>query len=134
MARTAIDADEEEDAFHDASRDVAEREDLVLPLEERDQHDRRADVRDDQDQFHERAEVDAVVGTVAGDVPLRIVENGLKEHQRRDRGDEGNEVQGSNKQRKSFSVGSRRLLSSLAASADRNVEHRSTIYGRGGAL
>jgi hypothetical protein len=28
----------------------------VLPLEERDQHDRGADVRDDQDQFQERPE------------------------------------------------------------------------------
>jgi hypothetical protein len=47
------DADEDEDAFHDASRDVAEGEDLV-PLEERDQHNRGADVRDDQNQFQER--------------------------------------------------------------------------------
>jgi len=39
------DADEDEYALHDASRHVAEREDLVLPLEERDQHDGSADVR-----------------------------------------------------------------------------------------
>jgi hypothetical protein len=72
------DADEEEDAFHDASRDVAEREDLVLPLEERNQDNRGADVRDDQDQFEEHAEVDAVVGSASGDVSLGVVENGLK--------------------------------------------------------
>src|SRR5918994_4669746 len=86
------DADEDEDAFHDASRDVAEREDLVLPLEERDQHNGGADVRDDQDQFQERAKVDAVVGTGSGDVALGIVENGLKQPKRRDRGGEGDEV------------------------------------------
>jgi integrase len=42
----------------------------VLPLEERNQDDRGADVRDDQDQFQERAEVDAVVGTASGQVKL----------------------------------------------------------------
>ena len=81
-ARTGEDADEDEDAFHDAGCDVAEREDLVLPLEERDEHDRRADVRDDQHQLKENAEVDAVVGTGAGDVALGIVEHGLKEPER----------------------------------------------------
>jgi hypothetical protein len=72
------DADGDEDALHDPSRDVAERENLVLPLEEWNQHDGGADVRDDQDQLQERPEVDAVVRTGSGDVALRIVENGLK--------------------------------------------------------
>jgi hypothetical protein len=40
-------------------------------------HDRRAEVRDDEEQFQERREVDAAVGTAAGDVPLGIVENRL---------------------------------------------------------
>ena len=96
------DADEEEDAFHDASRDVPEREDLVLPLEERDQHNRGADVRDDQDQLQDRPEVDAVVGTASGDVALGIVENGLKELKRWDRGDEGDQVQRPESQRNPF--------------------------------
>jgi len=87
------DADQDEDALHDASRDVADRHDLVLPLDDREDHNRGADVRDDQDQFEERPEVDAVVGTTSGDVALRIVQNGLKENERRDRGREGDQVQ-----------------------------------------
>jgi hypothetical protein len=51
----------------------------VLPLEERDQHNRGADVRDDQDQLQEHPEVDAVVGTASGDVALGVVDNGLRE-------------------------------------------------------
>ena len=65
----------------------------MLPLEERDQHDRGADVGDDEDQLQERAEVDPVVGTASGDVALRVVQNGLVQQGRGDRGDEGEQVQ-----------------------------------------
>ena len=78
------DADGDEDAFHDARRDVAEREDLVLPLEDRKQHNRGRDVREDEDQLEERPQVDLVVGAAPGDVALGIVENGLIKRKRRD--------------------------------------------------
>src|SRR6266508_4621174 len=109
------DANGDEDAFHDAGRDVAEREDLVLPLEERDQLNRGADVRDDQDQFQERPEVDAVVGTASGDVALGIVENGLEEEKRRDRGGEGGEVKQPKRQRNPSMWAHEDPLSSLKA-------------------
>ena len=45
------DADEDEGALDDAGRDVAEREDVVLPPHDRIDDDRRADVRDDEEQL-----------------------------------------------------------------------------------
>jgi len=63
----------------------------VLPLEEREHDNRGGDVRDDEDEFEERPEVDAVVGAGAGDVALGIIENRLEETQRRDRSNEGDE-------------------------------------------
>ena len=82
------DADGDEDAFHDASRDVPQGQGFVLPSEDRERHDGCADVRDDEKQFEERRQVDAAVGTATGDVTLGIVEHGLEEGQRGDRGDE----------------------------------------------
>ena len=78
------DADEDEDAFHDASRDVAEREDLVLSLEQRDQHERRPEVRDDQEQLQQHPEVDAVVVPGSGDVAPGIVEHRLNGRRAKD--------------------------------------------------
>src|SRR5215210_8252285 len=87
------DADRDEDGLHDASSDVADGHDLVLPLDDRENDNRGADVRDDEDQFQQRAEVDAVVRTGSCDVALRIVKDRLIEEKRRDRGREGDQVQ-----------------------------------------
>ena len=87
------DADEDEDAFHDASGDVAEREDLTLPFHDRPQNEGRPDVRDDQEQLQQRSEVDAGVLTAPADVALGIVEHRLIETERWDRRDERDEVE-----------------------------------------
>ena len=55
-------------AFDDASGDVAEREGLVLPLEQREQHDGAADVGEDEDQLEERPHEHAGVAAGAEDV------------------------------------------------------------------
>ena len=84
----ADDADGDEDRFDDARRDVAEREGLVLPLEDREQHDRGPDVRDDEQHLEERAQEHlGVVPPADDEVPL--VENVVVERERRNRGDEG---------------------------------------------
>ena len=49
--KEAEDADGDEDAFDDPGRDKSKGEDLVHPLEEREQHDSAADVRDDEEQL-----------------------------------------------------------------------------------
>ena len=67
-AMQAEDADADEHAFHDTGGDVAEGEALVLPLEDREQHDGGADVGDDDDHLEERSEGDAAVGAGADDV------------------------------------------------------------------
>jgi hypothetical protein len=87
------DADGDEDALHDPRGDGADGHDLVLPLDDRENHNRGADVRDDEDQFQEHPEVDAVVRTGSGDVARRIVENRLKQKKRCDQGREGDQVQ-----------------------------------------
>ena len=65
------------DALDQTRGDVADREELVLPPHDRVDHDGCADVRDDQQELEEHAEVDLVVLTAAGDVPGWIVENRL---------------------------------------------------------
>jgi hypothetical protein len=47
--KEAEDADGDEGAFNDTSRDIAESDAFVLPLEDREQRDGGADVRDDED-------------------------------------------------------------------------------------
>ena len=80
--------------LHETSRDIAEREHLVLPLEDREQHDGAADVRDDEEQLQERSEEDGLLSAPrAGDIAGGVVEDRLKEIQRRDRGGEGDEEQ-----------------------------------------
>ncbi len=49
--KDAEDADGNKDAFDDPGRDKSKGEDLVHPLEEREQHDSAADVRDDEEQL-----------------------------------------------------------------------------------
>jgi hypothetical protein len=61
-------ADGDEGAFNDTSRDIAESEDFVLPLEDWVQHDGGADVRDDEDELQERSQEHAVVGAATDDV------------------------------------------------------------------
>ena len=72
---------------------VADRQLLVPAPHDRDDHDRGADVRDDQQQLQERAEEDPVVVPGTRDVANRIVEHRLIEQQRRDRRDERDEVE-----------------------------------------
>jgi hypothetical protein len=64
-----------------------------LSLEDREDHDRGGDVRDDEQKFQEASEEDTVVVPAAGDVRHGIVEHGLVEECRRDRRDERDEVE-----------------------------------------
>ena len=80
---TKDDPASKEDALDDSSSDVADGEELVLSPHDRVEHDGRSDVREDQQELQERAQVDLVVLAAAGDVPGRVVENGLEENRRR---------------------------------------------------
>src|SRR4028118_1238332 len=84
--KEAYDAHGDEDAFHDTSRDVAEDEDFVLPLEDRVKHDGGAYVGDDEDQLQERSKGHAVVGAAPEDVAW-VVQHGDVEKISGDRGD-----------------------------------------------
>ena len=64
----ADDADRDEGGFDDAGGDVAEGEGLVLPFEDREQHDGAADVGDDEQDLEKRAQGHAGVGARADDV------------------------------------------------------------------
>jgi hypothetical protein len=66
--KEAEDADSDEGAFNDTSRDIAESEDFVHPLEDGIQYNGGADVRDDEDQLQERSREHAVVGASTDDV------------------------------------------------------------------
>ena len=66
--KEAEDADGDEGAFDDTSRDVAKGEDFVHPLDDGIEHDGGADVGDDEDQLQERAQGHAVVGAATDDV------------------------------------------------------------------
>ena len=84
------DADGDEGAFNDTSCDVSESEAFVLPLEDREQHDGRADIRDDEDELADRSQAHARVAAstddVVGGVQYRVVED-----QPSDTGDEGDD-------------------------------------------
>ena len=54
-------ADGDEGAFNETSRDIAESDAFVLPLEDGKQRDGGADVRDDEDQLQERSQAHAGV-------------------------------------------------------------------------
>ena len=73
------DAGRDEDALDDSSSDVADGEGLVLPPRDRVEHNGRSDVGEDEEELQEGSQVDLVVLPAAGDVPGRIVENGLEE-------------------------------------------------------
>jgi hypothetical protein len=83
----------QEDAFDDSSCNIADGEDLVLPPRDRIEHDGRTDVRDDEEELQERAQVDLVVLPATGDVTGRIVQHGLEEKHGRDRGEERDDEQ-----------------------------------------
>jgi hypothetical protein len=87
----AEEADGDEGALHDTSCDVAEGERFVLPLEDREQRDRGADVGDDKDHLEERPEGDAGVGARADDVAGVVEDRVIQDQPRWDRGDEGDE-------------------------------------------
>ena len=83
----------DEDALDDSSTDVADREGLVLPPRDRVEDDGRSDVRDDEEELQESAQVDLVVLPATSDVPDRIIENWLEERERADRRDERDDEQ-----------------------------------------
>jgi hypothetical protein len=91
--KEAEDADCDEGAFNETSRDKAESEDFVHPLEDRPQHDGGADVRDDEDQLQERAQPHAVVSAGTDDVARVVQHRGLEDKRCGDRGDVRNQEQ-----------------------------------------
>ena len=93
------DPDEDERAFNEPGGHIPHREYFALSLDDRVNHDGRADVRDDEQQLEERSEQDPVVLPRARDVANGVVEDRLVEHQRRDRRHERDEVQDAEKSR-----------------------------------
>src|SRR5918997_184136 len=71
----AEDADGDEGALDDAGCDEAEGEAFVHPLEDREQRDGGANVRDDEDQLQKRPQGHAHVGAATDDV-ARVVQHG----------------------------------------------------------
>jgi hypothetical protein len=74
IERTLRDAHGDEGAFDDTSRDEAEGEDLVDPLDDGIEHDGGADVGDDEDQLQQRAQGQAVVGGATTEDVARVVQ------------------------------------------------------------
>ena len=64
----AEDADRDDGRFHDPRRDIAKGDDVVLPLEERIEHDGGPDIGDHQDDFQERPQLHAPVRAGTDDV------------------------------------------------------------------
>jgi hypothetical protein len=87
------DADENERAFEQSCRHVADRELFVEPPHDRDDHDRGADVRDDEQQFQQRAEQHPLVVPGTRDEGDGVVEHGDVEQRRRDGRGERDEVE-----------------------------------------
>jgi hypothetical protein len=87
----AEDADGDEHGFDNAGRDTAEREDLVVTLENREQGQGGADVRDDEEHLQKGPQQHAGVGARSRDV-TRVLENGRVENEeRRNGGDVGDQ-------------------------------------------
>ena len=91
-------ADADESTFNEASRDIAERQRLVRPLEQREQHDGAADVADDQQQFQECPMEDAAVRAGTSDVVV-IAEDWTVDDYCSDRRDEGEDEEDSHDER-----------------------------------
>jgi hypothetical protein len=66
--KEAEDAHGDEGAFNDTSRDIAQSEDFVNPLDDGIEHDGGANVRNDEEQLQERSREHAVVGAATEDV------------------------------------------------------------------
>src|SRR5919107_5325038 len=73
----------------------ADREGLVLPLRNRIEHDRRSDVREDEQELQEHTEIDLALAPVPRDETSRVVEKRLEEKRRRDRREEREDEQDS---------------------------------------
>jgi hypothetical protein len=86
----ADDADGDEGAIDETSGDIAQRERFALPLEDREQGDGGADVRDDED-LEERAQGRAPGGAGTDDVVGVVQHRRVEDGRRRDRGDEGDD-------------------------------------------
>jgi hypothetical protein len=86
----AEDADGDEDALNETSRDIPHREAFVDPPEDRKQHDGGADVRDDKQDLQEHAEEDPLVGARAEDVVVVLQERAVQQNcgDRRDERDD----------------------------------------------
>src|SRR5215211_8867502 len=85
--KEAEEAHSDEDAFDDTSRNIAESENFVYPLEDREQHDGGADVGYDEDQLQERAQRHTRVGASTDDVAGFVQHRGVENKKRGDRGD-----------------------------------------------
>ena len=84
----AEDADRDDGRFHDPRGDIAKGDDVVLPLEERIEHDGGADIGDHQDDFQERPQRHLPVRAGTDDVGGVIQHRGVENKRRRDGGDE----------------------------------------------
>jgi hypothetical protein len=80
--KEANDPGSDEGAFDNTGGDIAQGEALVLPLENREQHDGRSDVGDNEDHFEERPEGDAAVSARADDV-IDVIQHRAVEKERR---------------------------------------------------
>src|SRR5581483_7544214 len=87
------DADEDERALEQTRGHVADRQLLVAPPHDRNDHHRGADVGDDQQQLQKRAEQNLLVMPAARDVAHRMPKHGLVKHERRNRRNEGREIE-----------------------------------------
>ena len=83
-------ADDDDGGLEDARGDVAKGEAFALPLDDRKQHDRGADVGDREDDLQERAELHARVSAGTQDV-VGVLEQRRVERDRGNRGDEGDD-------------------------------------------
>ena len=83
----AEDADGDEDALDDTRRDPAEGGDFAHPLEDREQHDGAADIRDDEEQLQVRPPGHARVSPGADDVARVAHHGGVVVQERGDRGE-----------------------------------------------
>ena len=88
----ADEADGDDGALNDTTGDIAQGERLTLPPYDGPQHDRGADVGDNQEDLEVRAQPDARLGAVTEDV-VGVVEHRVVEEQCCNRGDEREDEQ-----------------------------------------
>lgn len=73
----ADEADDDEGGLHDPRGDIAQRDRFALAPEDREQHDRRSDAGNREQDLQERAQGHLGVGTLAEDV-VRVAETGRR--------------------------------------------------------